>query len=178
MRARLTKLAVIAVVGVIAAGCASSEERGGPGADGAPVASGVCAEEHPDCEDTVVVGDLPTGGEDPVTPPEDSDDGSLSSGFVVGDGLTIADALAYEGSEVVAVHGFVVRTSDGALLCDALAESFPPQCGGSRLTITNPDATAGLVLVEEGDVQWSPGVVVLLGHVSGEEFTIDSNVNA
>jgi hypothetical protein len=177
MPALMQKLVIITAVAVIAAGCAVTEERSGPGADGVPVVAVACAEDHPDCEDTVVVGDLPTGGDDPLAPP-DSGDASQSGGFVVGDGVSVADALAYEGTEVVAVHGFVVRTSAAALLCEVLAESFPPQCGGARLTITNPDATTGLILLEEGDVQWSPDAVVLLGHVSGDGFTIDDTVNA
>ena len=171
------RLLVVAAVAV-AAGCAVSEERSGLGAEGVPTVSGICAEDHPDCEDTVVAGDPPTGGNTPLAPSTGPGDTPQSSGLVTGDGLTIADAVAYEGTEIVAVHGYLIRTSQDALLCETLAESYPPQCGGMALTLTNPDVAADLVLLEGGDVQWSPNVVILLGHISGTDLTIDSTVNA
>lgn len=175
----MTQLKFVAVVmlAMVAVGCVASEERSGPGADGVPQVVGVCAQDQPDCEDTVVVGDVPTGGDIPEAPPQDSNDAPQSSGFVVGGGLTIADAIAYQGNEIVAVHGYVVITSQQALLCETLAESYPPQCGGIHLTITNPEAAhSDGVLIEDDGTQWSPDVVVLLGHIAGDDFTIDTTV--
>ena len=45
-----TSLAVVVVLG----GCAVSEQRDGPGADGTPLVAVACAEDAPDCEDTVI----------------------------------------------------------------------------------------------------------------------------
>lgn len=45
-----TSLAVAIVLG----GCAVSEQRDGPGADGTPLIAVACAEDAPDCEDTVI----------------------------------------------------------------------------------------------------------------------------
>ena len=42
----------------------------------------------------------------------------------------------------------------------------------------NPDATDSLPLVEEGDVQWSPDMVILIGTVTGNELTIDTTASA
>jgi hypothetical protein len=39
---------------VVLGGCAVSEERGGPGADGTPLVEVACVEDVPDCEDTVI----------------------------------------------------------------------------------------------------------------------------
>lgn len=156
------------VIGALAlSSCAVSEERSGPGADGVPSVLVTCAEEVPDCQDT-----LETGGHDPLAPSTDSD--GLASGGMVVDALSIADALSYKGSEPIAVAGFVVRTSESSRLCDALAESYPPQCAGKRIEITNPDATDAIQLVEEGNVQWSPERVTVIGTVASEGFTIDA----
>ena len=56
---------------------------------------------------------------------------SGSSGFVVDGGLTVPEAIAYEGNQVVAVQGFVYRDGQTDALCELLAESYPPQCGGA-----------------------------------------------
>lgn len=172
MRSMWIKVLMVGLVAVVATGCAVSEERSGPGADGVPIVSAQCVEDHPDCDDAIVVDEPKTGGPTPTAP-----DDPASSGFVVGSGLTITEAIAYDGTEPVAVGGFVVTTSDGTQLCEALAESFPPQCGGPSLTVVNPDTLTDFVLVEEGTTQWSPDLVVVLGHVSGTDFTVASNVS-
>ena len=56
--------------------------------------------------------------------------------------------------------------------------SYPPQCGGASLALVNPDATDGVPLVEDGEVQWSPDIVILIGTVTGNEFTIDTTASA
>ena len=172
------KLLGVLAVALVAASCSTGDGTRGSGTDEAPDAAAACAEGHPECSDTSVSGDLPTGGEDPPAPPTDSNDGSTSGGMVVDGGVTVPDAIAYRGAEPVAVGGFVVVTSDGALLCESLAESFPPQCGGARLVLVDGGAIDDLVLVEEGDVQWSPDRVVLTGTVHGDELTVVATTSA
>lgn len=174
MSARL--LALLAVI-LLASSCVASEERSGPGADGVPDVLVACADDQPDCQDTAAAGDLPTGGNLPLAPSTEPDAGSISSGMVADGGLSVSEAIGYEGSQLVAVHGYVVRTSDAARLCEALAESHPPQCGGASLALANPDATDGLTLVEDGDAQWSPDLVILIGTVTGNELTIDTTTS-
>lgn len=165
-------LVLVLIGGVMATSCAAvREERGGPGADGVPSVQVACAEDEPDCQDTLVDSELPTGGDDPVAPPSDGSD-QLSGGMVVAP-LSISDAVDHDGSDVIAVTGYVVIDTGSARLCASLAESFPPQCGGDSVTITNPDATSRLPLVEEGSTQWSEEPVIVLGRMSGEGFTID-----
>ena len=169
-----TWLIAVVSVAVLASSCAVSEERSGPGADGIPNVQVACAEDQPDCQDTVSTDDIPTGGNDPLAPSTGPDNGSVSDGMIVDNGLTVPEAISYDGSAPVAVHGYIVRTSETAQLCEALAESFPPQCGGASLDLVNADATDDLPLLEEGDVQWSPDIVILIGTVTGTELTIDS----
>jgi hypothetical protein len=173
-----TWLLAMVSLAVLVSSCAVSEERSGPGADGIPEVLVACASDAPDCEDTLTEGDLPTGGDDPLAPSSEPDDGTLSGGMVVEGGISIAGALAYEGSEPVAVHGFIIRTSEIAQLCETLAESYPPQCAGASLTLVNADRTDDLPLLEEGDVQWSPDTVILVGTLAGDELTIESTTTA
>ena len=117
-----------------------------------------------------------TGGDDPVTDAGDTpppaagpsadavlvvEPGAIASG----PGISVADALEQVGGdEPLLVNGSLFVDSDGgALLCEAIAESFPPQCGGLRLEVRGVDPD-GQVLEEAEGVRWAESVQ-LLGRV-------------
>jgi hypothetical protein len=67
----LLVLAASLAVAVALGGCATSEQRNGPGADGAPLVVVACAEDAPDCQDTVSTNpafDEATPGVETTTP--------------------------------------------------------------------------------------------------------------
>ena len=110
---------------------------------------------------------------DPTAP---SDDAASSSGMTVDGGLTIPEAINYQGEEVIAVKGYVVRDGETNKLCEVLAESYPPQCGGATLTVENPETLDSLVLIEAEGIQWSEDYVTVFGHISDGVITIDPMV--
>lgn len=70
----------------------------------------------------------------------------------------MTEALAHVGGEPVLVNGALFIDPDGALrLCEAIAESFPPQCGGARLEVEGLDP-AGQLLEEANGVRWAEAV--------------------
>jgi streptogramin lyase len=72
--------------------------------------------------------------------------------------LSIADAAKASPGDVATVQGFIVADTAGVRLCEALAESFPPQCGGSFMILTEFDAGAFPQIFSEspgGDVIWT-----------------------
>jgi hypothetical protein len=162
----LRSLTFVAVMGLITAACAATQDDGVAVGDESPGSAATCPEGTIDCDDT------PAGGVGPPGPPG----GDGQAGLLVDGGLSVSEAIAYEGTEVVAVQGFVVVRDGTARLCELLAESFPPQCGGANVVITNPEALSGAVLIEEGTTQWSENYVSVLGNINNEELTIESNV--
>ena len=115
--------------------------------------------------------------EDPIPDPTAPSGGdAASSGMTVDGGLTIPEAIAFQGDEVVAVKGYVVRDGQTDMLCEVLAESHPPQCGGTTLTIENPKTLDNLVLIEAEGIQWSEDYVTVFGHISDGVLTIDTTV--
>jgi len=76
-----------------------------------------------------------------------------------GDGvLSITEAAEASTGDVATVRGFIVADAEGVRLCEALAESFPPQCGGSFLILNEFDAAAFPQIFSEspgGDVAWT-----------------------
>ncbi len=89
---------------------------------------------------------------------------------IPGGGLSIEEALASDVEGPLAVKGFVVRTGDETRLCSALAESFPPQCGGPSLRVEGE--VGDVDFEQEGDVRWTETEVSLLGDVDGDVLRI------
>ncbi len=118
------------------------------GAD--PDIAAACLEGEPDCNDT-------PGGEPQDLP---------NSGDVDGEPIavmTIADAASASGQ--VTVTGFLVNVAGESRLCEALAESFPPQCGGASITLTGLDQIDPDDLKTEGDVTWTDNAVTVFGEM-------------
>jgi hypothetical protein len=80
-----------------------------------------------------------------------------------GPGLSVADALTHGPTDdIVSVSGALFVNADGTvLLCDAIAESFPPQCGGERIVVEGLDLSTVADLQEEGGVRWAESVTLL-----------------
>ena len=99
---------------------------------------------------------------------DDSDDGNTVPGTTqaAGAGISIEEALESDSSEPLLVNGNLLVTDGQARLCSALAESFPPQCGGASLLVTGLDVAQVEGLIMEGDVMWTDRPTQLAGVVS------------
>lgn len=116
-----------------------------------PAIDAACLVGEPDCNDT-------PGGEPTDLPPPGDD-----SGEPLPAAMPIADAVTATGP--VAVNGFLVVVDGEARICEALAESFPPQCGGASVTITSYDQVDPDDLQNEGEVTWTDYAVTIFGEM-------------
>ena len=57
-------------------------------------------------------------------------------------------------------------------MCETLAESFPPQCGGRSLLMKSLDLKTTAGLTTEGSVSWSDQQVQIQGTVEDEVLTV------
>ena len=107
---------------------------------------------------------------------DDSDDGAgagtTTSSGPVGPGISIEEALESDSTEPLLVNGNLLVTDGQARLCSALAESFPPQCGGASLLVTGLDIAQVEGLMVEGDVMWTDRPTQLAGVVSDGILTV------
>jgi hypothetical protein len=89
--------------------------------------------------------------------------------------LSIPEVLEMADGSPVAVLGVLYEDSDGTRLCEALAESSPPQCGGAVLPVANPvhPDLAAVLADAGGDVRTSDGTVELYGFLEGGELWVD-----
>jgi hypothetical protein len=60
-------------------------------------------------------------------------------------------------------RGYLVDSGGVVRLCDALAESYPPQCGGDSLPVEG--RLTGIAWSEAQGVRWTDEQVVLRGEV-------------
>ncbi|MGQ0608237.1 MAG: hypothetical protein ACT4OQ_07235 [Chloroflexota bacterium] len=109
--------------------------------------------------------DIPVDGDD--TPPASAAPGTdpvlvIAEGEPGDGGLSVADALGHLATDdLVSVAGALFVGADGdVLLCDAVAESFPPQCGGARIAVEGLDLSTIEGLQEENGVRWAESVVL------------------
>ena len=89
--------------------------------------------------------------------------------------ISIDDALASDSDEPLLVSGNLLAALDEVRLCDALAESFPPQCGGESLVVFGLDHATVDDLATEGDVCWTDRPIELRGVVSDGTLTVSEN---
>jgi hypothetical protein len=74
-----------------------------------------------------------------------------------------------DGSDVT-VGGFLVEDSGIVVLAEALAESYPPQPGGTSLVVDGLDLS-GVELEQLGPVRWSNVAVTLSGTMNRGRLT-------
>ena len=118
------------------------------------------------------------GGED--TPAGDPGTGAAtqSSGLGAGPAISIDEALASGSDEMQLVAGNLLAQAGDVRLCSALAESFPPQCGGASLVVEGLKLEEVDGLVTEGDVAWTDRPIQLLGVVGDGTLTVSENAGA
>ena len=121
------------------------------GAGGDQPIAGACLEGEPDCNDT-------PGGEPTDLPPPGNTGNEPSP-------AAIQPGAAADASGPVAVEGFIVAVGDEVKLCEALAESFPPQCGGDFVTVTSLDQVDPDDIQSSGDVRWTDYTVTIFGEM-------------
>ena len=85
--------------------------------------------------------------------------------MLVGAGLTLDQALTTDAVGPIAVRGYFLQDIRGARLCEVLAESYPPQCGGANVALGDLSGIdLGLVQTNQ-DVSWTDDYVTILGEM-------------
>ena len=92
-----------------------------------------------------------------------------------GAGISIDEALDAGADEPLLVNGNLLAQGGDVRLCAALAESFPPQCGGASLVVEGLVLEEVDGLVTEGEVSWTDRPIQLLGVVSDGTLTVSEN---
>jgi hypothetical protein len=117
------------------------------------------------------------GGDDAPSPSADggaaASTATQSTGLAAGPAISIDEALATGSDEMQLVTGNILAQDGEVRLCSALAESFPPQCGGASLHVVGLKLAEVDGLIAEGDVSWTDRPIELLGVVDNDTQTKD-----
>jgi len=106
------------------------------------------------------------------------DDGDLDSGSIsgVGPGISIGQVFTLNLKGALLINGLLHVQNGQVRLCETLAESFPPQCGGRFLVVKGLNLMTMDGLSSEGSVTWSDQPVQVLGSVEGEVLFVVGTV--
>jgi hypothetical protein len=102
---------------------------------------------------------------------------SQVAGIAAGPGISIDEAIAFESDEPLLVNGNIWAEGDKVYFCDAVAESYPPQCAGVRLEVVGVKLAEVDGLQRVGDIAWSERTQ-LLGVVADGKITVNENAMA
>ncbi|MFT7600419.1 MAG: hypothetical protein ACI8TP_003361 [Acidimicrobiales bacterium] len=185
-------IGVVVMVGLLAAGCGDSEPIGSSDVtttsevddtadgDGAE-ASGQCAEDAPDCDDTSVV-DGDAGAGSGRSEPETSDGGSevdSSSGMTVDGGLTVSEALGTDATGVLAVKGHLYDEGAGSALRESLTGGGERYiCGGPLLPVEGLDLgpIGDAVIIHDG-LTYTEDEITVLGELVDGILVVDATAS-
>jgi hypothetical protein len=73
--------------------------------------------------------------------------------------------------------GYLVQSGEEARICDALAESYPPQCGGRSYRLVGFDARSVSGVEQANGVSWTQQQVTVRGVLAddGETLVVSPN---
>lgn len=114
------------------------------------------------------------GGTDDVEPQPAPNQPPATAGLGAGPGISIEEALASGSAEQLLVNGNLLAQGEEIRLCSALAESFPPQCGGAQLLVQGLKLAEVDGLVTEGEISWTDRPIQLLGNVEGDTLVVST----
>ena len=117
------------------------------------------------------------GGTDPspggaTDAPTDGPTDGGGGGVGVGPGISVEEAIESTLDGPLLVNGYLVASQDEVRLCSALAESYPPQCGGESLVVEGLDLETMPGLSSEAGVTWSDEEIQVLGSVEDGVLTV------
>ena len=114
------------------------------------------------------------GGTDDVEPQPAPNQPPATAGLGAGPGISIEEALASGSGETLLVSGNLLADGEEVRLCSALAESFPPQCGGPQIRVEGLTLAEVDGLMTEGAVSWTDRPIQLLGEVEGDSLIVST----
>lgn len=179
MSQRIRFAAMLAALALVVVACGSGTVDSTGADELPPNPAAACHSDAPDCNDTP--SDGPGGNDTPLQPLDEPQlepgdpgtPGQVVTGMpIAGGGLSVADALATDTDGPIAVVGFLIQDADGARLCDLLAESLPPQCGGASIELSDISTIDPDELKTAQGVTWTDFPVTVIGEIAGSVFNV------
>jgi hypothetical protein len=97
---------------------------------------------------------------------------SSSSDGAAGPGISVAEARRSRLDKPLLVNGYLVADDSRVRLCDELAESSPPRCGGASLEVHGLDLDSLSDVESSGSVHWTAQPRLLFGEVKSGVLTV------
>jgi hypothetical protein len=86
--------------------------------------------------------------------------------------LTVAEALDAPAGSMVTVRGHVIATAGTTLLCEMLAETYPPQPGGAQMVLEDLDIATLGGTESAGDTTWTGDQRAVTGIITDDVLRV------
>ena len=113
-----------------------------------------------------------TKGDDSALDPGSSGPRSSRNDDAASPGISVAEARRSRLDKPLLVNGYLVADDSRVRLCDELAESSPPRCGGASLEVHALDLDSLSDVESSGSARWTTQPRLLLGEVEGGVLTV------
>lgn len=84
----------------------------------------------------------------------------------------IGEAAGAGDGTTATLTGFLLVESESIRLCEALAESFPPQCANDRISVIGLEI-GDYSLMSAGSVSWTEQPVTIAGRIEDGALLVD-----
>ena len=118
------------------------------------------------------------GGESAEPPASPSPSPPPPAASATGRGLTVSQALAVDVGGPLLVRGALYVRDGETRLCEALAESYPPQCGGASLLVEGVDVSEVEGVQTAEGISWTEGEIKLLGVIEKGTLVVSDTAQA
>lgn len=89
--------------------------------------------------------------------------------------ISLTELLDSGRTGSVVVDALVYSDATGTRLCEVFAESYPVQCMGRTIEISNPEAIDTAQFTREGEISWTDQATELSGDFDGTTLTVETD---
>ena len=107
-----------------------------------------------------------------------SDEERPPAASAAGPGLTVSEALESNDEGPLLVRGSLYARGGETRLCEALAESYPPQCGGASIPVRGLTVSEVEGVQSAEGVSWTEMEIKVLGEIEDGTLVVSDTAQA
>jgi inhibitor of cysteine peptidase len=90
------------------------------------------------------------------------------------DAIDLLELVTTEPTGEMTVRALLYDDGTGLVMCEVMAESYPPRCMGQRVEVANPGAVDA-DFTQQDEIRWTDRVTVLVGTYFEGVFTVSAD---
>ncbi|MFZ1490940.1 MAG: hypothetical protein WAS51_13450 [Ilumatobacteraceae bacterium] len=103
---------------------------------------------------------------------DDSNDPSDTTSSTTGEPITVQQLVERSADTPIAVRGLLIDDGGGPRFCDAILESYPPQCGEPSVELADIDVASVEGATTDQGVSWKEAAVLTVQRAPDGVFVV------